>query len=183
MSDWRVFVGRTWWGKKVYYNLKGRTPHVGIAGATGSGKSEFLKLLLYSACQKQDENHLEIHIIDLKGGATFTAWRHTPQVQGLYRTTTEALGCLTAIEDEMWRRLEAIDKARYAFDPDPWFKGRLSFLPYLAYLEWGWTCAKEVFLVIDEGGELAPEGAYGDEKKLRTACMPMPYGVATLDRL
>ncbi|QSO55502.1 DUF87 domain-containing protein (plasmid) [Alicyclobacillus curvatus] len=150
-ADWRVFVGRSWWGKPIHYNLRGRTPHVSIAGATGSGKSEFLKLLLYSACQKQDERNLEIHIIDLKGGATFSAWKHALQVKDIYRTTAEALGCLMAIEEGMWRRLDIINQARYAFRPDPWFK--------------------EIFVAIDEGGELSPEGAYGNEKQLRTACM------------
>lgn len=126
-------------------------PHTKIAGVTGSGKSEAIKAILYGLCNQLSANQLEIHIIDLKGGATFAAFELLPQVHKVYATTEEALIALCYCEEVMWERLQAIQEARKTFHKDPWY-------PLLV-------------LVIDEGGELSPADAVGDEKKLRAACM------------
>jgi DNA segregation ATPase FtsK/SpoIIIE-like protein len=127
-----VYVGRTHWGRKVYFNLKGDTPHVAVAGATGNGKSAFLKLLLYVLCNQQPSSNLEVHIIDLKGDATFAAFRRLPHVANIYRSTEEALMALTWVEQEMWRRISEVEDARYHFRKLPRYK--------------------ELVLLIDEGG-------------------------------
>ena len=47
-----------------------KTPHVLLAGATGSGKSELLKLILWQA----SSHGMGVYIADFKGGLDFGRW-------------------------------------------------------------------------------------------------------------
>ncbi|WP_245575939.1 FtsK/SpoIIIE domain-containing protein [Alicyclobacillus contaminans] len=124
-------------------------PHTKIAGLTGMGKSSMMLTVLYYFCRQQPT--CEIHIIDLKGGATYAPWINVPQVRGIYADTASALECLRYCEDTMRARLEEIRQARAAFMAPKTY-------PLLVVL-------------IDEGGEMAPAGAIGSEKQLRESCM------------
>lgn len=161
-GSWRVPIGRTYWGRTVLLNLNGGSPHTKVAGVTGSGKSVAMKSMLYYLAVQQSPPHLEVHIIDLKGGLTFAHFELLPHVAGVYRNTEEALFCLCYCVEEMWRRIEEVRQARKAFREDPKFK--------------------TIVLMIDEGGEMAPADAIGDEKKLREACMDQLSTLARVGR-
>src|SRR5699024_5950404 len=64
-KGWRVPVGHTY--KDLMTHDFEKRPHMIVAGATGFGKSEFLKLLV-SVLIKQQPEHCRLHLIDLKGG-------------------------------------------------------------------------------------------------------------------
>src|SRR5690625_7949959 len=64
-GEWAVLVGRTY-KEFLTHDFESR-PHMIVAGATGFGKSEFLKLLI-STLIKQKSEHARLHLIDLKGG-------------------------------------------------------------------------------------------------------------------
>lgn len=132
--SWKVPIGKTYWGKWVYFDFGGVIPHSITAGATKFGKTAFLKMVLYVLCHQQPPEWLQILIIDLKGGASFYAWRHVPHVLDVKRTVDEAEEVMEAAETEMWRRLDEIREAQLAFREVPKF-------PHL-------------FVVVDEGSLL-----------------------------
>lgn len=151
-GSWLVPIGKTHWGKWVYFNFSGVVPHSIIAGSTKFGKTAFLKLILYILCQQQPPTKLQIMIVDLKGGASFGQWKHLPHVIDVKRSLDGAEEVLQAAEAEMWRRLNSIDEARMRFDKPPGF-------PHL-------------FVVIDEGSLL----------KMSDDCMKHLQNIAAIGR-
>lgn len=57
-------------GKMIDLSLLQHGPHAIIIGATGSGKSQLLTLLLRSLTEGYDASQLTLSLIDFKGGAT-----------------------------------------------------------------------------------------------------------------
>ncbi|OKH69404.1 hypothetical protein EB74_30025 [Mycobacterium sp. SWH-M5] len=71
--------GRTW-----YIDLKeddqSHGPHIGLAGATGSGKSEFLRVLVMALCATHSPEDLVLIPCDFKGDKTFAGLERLPHV-------------------------------------------------------------------------------------------------------
>lgn len=71
--------GRTW-----YIDLKeddlSNGPHIGLAGATGSGKSEFLRVLVLALCATHSPDDLVLTPADFKGNKTFAGLERLPHV-------------------------------------------------------------------------------------------------------
>ena len=61
-------------GSQQVIDLASDGPHLIIVGPTGSGKSEFLKLLVYSLLQ---ESSCQLVLFDFKGGATLERFQDT----------------------------------------------------------------------------------------------------------
>jgi S-DNA-T family DNA segregation ATPase FtsK/SpoIIIE len=160
-GSWKVPIGRTYYGRPVLLDLD-FAPHTKIAGITGSGKSEAMKSLLYFLCQQLSPQQLEIHIIDLKGGATFAQFELLPHVRGVYRDTRGALEALTYCAAVMWQRLDEIRR------------DRLQFLEIKRY--------PMLLVLIDEGEELSPADAIGTEKAMRQACMDVLSSLVRVGR-
>ena len=161
-GSWLIPIGRTYWGRIVFLNLDGQSPHIKIAGVTGAGKSVAMTSILYFLCRQQSPGKVNIQIIDLKGGATFAAFQRLPHVTEIAYDTQTALNVLTNAAGEMWQRLELIKRARVMFEPEPTFP--------------------KLVIVIDEGGELAPADAINEEKKLREQCMDVLSSLARVGR-
>ncbi|SDD47775.1 type VII secretion protein EccCa [Actinokineospora iranica] len=114
---YRVPFGIGEFGQAVELDIKeaameGMGPHGLCIGATGSGKSEFLRTLVLGMLATHSSSTLNFILVDFKGGATFLGLDDAPHVAA---TITNLQGDLTlvdrmkdALAGEMNRRQEAL---------------------------------------------------------------------------
>ncbi len=100
-------------GQAVYLDIKesaeeGMGPHGMCIGATGSGKSEFLRTLVLSAVATHSPDVLNLLLVDFKGGATFLGFDRLHHVTAVVTNMEEEADLVTRMEDvisgEMARR-------------------------------------------------------------------------------
>lgn len=100
-------------GQVVYLDIKesaeeGMGPHGMCIGATGSGKSEFLRTLVLSAIASHSPDVLNLLLVDFKGGATFLGFDRLSHVTAVVTNMEEEADLVTRMEDvingEMARR-------------------------------------------------------------------------------
>ncbi|MBO0885664.1 MAG: type VII secretion protein EccCa, partial [Mycobacterium sp.] len=100
-------------GQVVYLDIKesaeeGMGPHGMCIGATGSGKSEFLRTLVLSAIAEHSPDVLNLLLVDFKGGATFLGFDRLSHVTAVVTNMEEEADLVTRMEDvingEMARR-------------------------------------------------------------------------------
>ncbi|MFE9575212.1 type VII secretion protein EccCa [Nocardia sp. NPDC006044] len=100
-------------GSTVYLDIKesaeeGMGPHGMCIGATGSGKSEFLRTLVLSAVATHSPDVLNLLLVDFKGGATFLGFDRLSHVTAVVTNMEEEADLVTRMEDvingEMARR-------------------------------------------------------------------------------
>ena len=96
--------------------MEGMGPHGLCIGATGSGKSEFLRTLVVALLATHSSSTLNMILVDFKGGATFSGFEDAPHVAAII---TNLAGDLTlvdrmkdAIAGEVNRRQELLEKAK-----------------------------------------------------------------------
>ncbi|HVV14262.1 type VII secretion protein EccCa [Amycolatopsis sp.] len=119
---YRVPFGVGEFGQQVELDIKeaaaeGMGPHGLCIGATGSGKSEFLRTLVLGLLATHSSTALNMILVDFKGGATFLGLDKAPHVAA---TITNLAGDLTlvdrmkdAIAGEVARRQEVLAKGNY----------------------------------------------------------------------
>ncbi|WP_236797087.1 type VII secretion protein EccCa, partial [Amycolatopsis sp. GM8] len=119
---YRVPFGVGEFGQAVELDIKeaameGMGPHGLCIGATGSGKSEFLRTLVLGLLATHSSTALNMILVDFKGGATFLGLDKAPHVAA---TITNLAGDLTlvdrmkdAIAGEVSRRQEVLAKGNY----------------------------------------------------------------------
>ncbi len=151
----RVPIGLGADGAPVQLDIKesaqqGMGPHGLVIGATGSGKSEFLRTLVLGQVLTHSPEQLNLVLVDFKGGATFAGMADMPHVSAVITNLENELVLVDRMQDalagEMVRRQELLrasgnfsslkdyERARAAGEPlDP--------LPSL-------------FIVVDEFSEL-----------------------------
>ncbi|HEX3791411.1 MAG TPA: type VII secretion protein EccCa [Pseudonocardiaceae bacterium] len=117
---YRVPFGIGEQGQQVELDIKeaameGMGPHGLCVGATGSGKSEFLRTLVLAMLATHSSSSLNMILVDFKGGATFQGFDEAPHVAA---SITNLAGDLTlvdrmkdAISGEVNRRQELLSKA------------------------------------------------------------------------
>ncbi|WP_280241694.1 type VII secretion protein EccCa [Nocardia abscessus] len=107
-------------GGLVYLDIKesaeeGMGPHGMCIGATGSGKSEFLRTLVLSAIATHSPDVLNLLLVDFKGGATFLGFDRLSHVTAVVTNMEEEADLVTRMEDvingEMARRQRVLRDA------------------------------------------------------------------------
>lgn len=112
----RVPVGRYLDSHRTWYiDMKeGRNgPHLGTAGATGAGKSDFLRTLVVSLCMTHSPEDLIITPADFKGRKTFAGLERLPHVlvvlNNLDNSPDRVARLRQVFQGEMIRRQRLID--------------------------------------------------------------------------
>ncbi|KRF16512.1 ATP-binding protein [Nocardioides sp. Soil797] len=151
----RVPIGVADNGSPVHLDIKesaqqGMGPHGLVIGATGSGKSEFLRTLVLGLSMTHSPEQLNMVLVDFKGGATFAGMSEMPHVSAVITNLAEELTLVDRMQDalsgEMVRRQEMLRAAgNYASIRD-YEKARASGedLPPMPSL----------FIVVDEFSEM-----------------------------
>ncbi|CRZ16019.1 type VII secretion protein EccCa [Mycolicibacterium neworleansense] len=116
----RVPVGRCADGTPVHLDLKeaahdGFGPHGLCVGATGSGKSEFLRTLVLGLIATHPPEALNLVLVDFKGGATFLGLHRTRHISALITNLAEEAPLVARMADalagELTRRQELLRAA------------------------------------------------------------------------
>ncbi|MDG3010007.1 type VII secretion protein EccCa [Rhodococcus sp. D2-41] len=151
----RVPIGVDPNGAPVEIDIKeaaenGMGPHGLCIGATGSGKSEFLRTLVLGMITTHSPDALNLVLVDFKGGATFLGLDGAPHVAAVITNLEEELSMVDRMKDalsgEMNRRQELLRAAGNFANVTEYEKARtagaaLDPLPAL-------------FVVVDEFSEL-----------------------------
>lgn len=92
--------------------LEGMGPHGLCVGATGSGKSEFLRTLVLGMLATHSSTSLNFVLVDFKGGATFYGLDDAPHVSAVITNLADEVTLVDRMYDalagEMNRRQEAL---------------------------------------------------------------------------
>ncbi|MGW5386491.1 type VII secretion protein EccCa [Nocardia sp. NPDC003963] len=116
----RVPIGITPDGVPVELDIKesaenGMGPHGLCIGATGSGKSEFLRTLVLSLVTTHSPDLLNLVLVDFKGGATFLGMDALPHTAAVITNLEDELAMVDRMKDalsgEMNRRQELLRAA------------------------------------------------------------------------
>ncbi|WP_288832345.1 type VII secretion protein EccCa [uncultured Corynebacterium sp.] len=115
-----VPVGASPEGQPVYLDLKeaahgGMGPHGLCIGATGSGKSEFLRTLVVALAATHSPDELNLVLVDFKGGATFLGCEGLPHTSAVITNLADEAILVDrmydAISGELNRRQELLRAA------------------------------------------------------------------------
>ncbi|WAH35076.1 FtsK/SpoIIIE domain-containing protein [Alicyclobacillus dauci] len=162
MTSWSIPIGKTRYNQTVYHNIN-KIPHAKVAGATGSGKTEFLRYLVTYMCMRYSPKQLEFIIIDLKNGVSFAPFQWFPHVHGIFKTVPEAVDAIKKAYETMVERLIEVERLRAVFRREPVYS--------------------RLIVLIDEGGELSPAFAVTDEDKaMRRTAMHYLSSIARIGR-
>jgi DNA segregation ATPase FtsK/SpoIIIE, S-DNA-T family len=116
----RVPIGLGEGGAAVHLDIKesaqqGMGPHGLVIGATGSGKSELLRTLVLGMAMTHSPEHLNLVLVDFKGGATFAGMSGMPHVSAMITNLAQELTLVDRMQDalsgEMIRRQELLRRA------------------------------------------------------------------------
>ena len=116
----RVPIGTSPDGRPVEIDIKeaaenGMGPHGLCIGATGSGKSEFLRTLVLSMVTTHSPDALNLVLVDFKGGATFLGLESLPHVSAVITNLEGEFDLVDRMKDalygEMTRRQELLRAA------------------------------------------------------------------------
>ena len=141
-----------------------KIPHILIAGSTGSGKSELVRLIIYQ-CIKMGAN---VHLCDLKGGLDYGVYYH--KMTHLITTETDLKQCLINIIAELQERKKLLQAS-----------GCKNVAEYNK-LHQGCHLAR-VILVIDEIAEVTDNtGKTKEQKQLTADIVNMLSTIARLGR-
>ena len=125
-------------------------PHGLVIGATGSGKSEFLRTLVLGLVMTHSSEQLNLVLVDFKGGATFAGMADMPHVSAVITNLADELTLVDRMQDalsgEMTRRQELLrDAGNYASIRD-YEKARANGEPL--------EPMPSLFIVVDEFSEM-----------------------------
>lgn len=155
----RVPIGVTDGSAPMHLDIKesaqqGMGPHGLVIGATGSGKSEFLRTLVLGLAMTHSPEQLNMVLVDFKGGATFAGMAEMPHVSAVITNLAQELTLVDRMQDalsgEMVRRQELLREAGNFASIRDYEKARTSGDPAAADL----APLPSLFIVVDEFSEL-----------------------------
>ncbi|KRC54082.1 MULTISPECIES: type VII secretion protein EccCa [unclassified Nocardioides] len=133
---------------------QGMGPHGLVIGATGSGKSEFLRTLVLGLAMTHSPEQLNMVLVDFKGGATFAGMSEMPHVSAVITNLSQELTLVDRMQDalsgEMVRRQELLREAGNFASIRDYEKARTSGDPAGAQL----APLPSLFIVVDEFSEM-----------------------------
>ncbi|WP_092626170.1 type VII secretion protein EccCa [Actinopolyspora mzabensis] len=118
---YKVAIGPGEDGQVVSLDIKetasgGMGPHGLCIGATGSGKSEFLRTIVLGLMATHSSTALNFVLVDFKGGATFNGFEAAPHVSATITNLADDLTQVDRMQDalagELNRRQEELNKAK-----------------------------------------------------------------------
>ena len=151
----RVPIGITPNGQPMELDIKeaaenGMGPHGLCIGATGSGKSEFLRTLVLSMITSHSPEALNLILVDFKGGATFLGLDKAPHVAAVITNLEEEITMVDRMRDalsgEMNRRQELLRSAGNFANVGDYERARINGQPL--------DPLPALFIVVDEFSEL-----------------------------
>jgi energy-coupling factor transporter ATP-binding protein EcfA2 len=124
---------------ELSFKIEAEGPHLLIVGATGTGKSEMLRMMVAGWLNQTEQT--ELALIDFKGGATLARFARHPRVVALATdlNATNALKIAETFEAELMLRQKVLAEVQASSIED--------------FLEGGGRLFRRV-IVIDEMGEL-----------------------------
>ncbi len=149
----KVPIGVSEDGERVELDIKeaaqgGMGPHGLCVGATGSGKSEFLRTLTLGMIAAHSPDDLNLVLVDFKGGATFLGMDRANHVSAVITNLADEAHLVNRMHDaltgEMNRRQELLRAAGNCASIADYRRARGGGLPSLPVL----------FVVVDEFSEL-----------------------------
>ncbi len=152
----RVPIGVSDRGVPVELDIKeaaqnGMGPHGLCVGATGSGKSEFLRTLTLGMIAAHPPDALNLVLVDFKGGATFLGLERAPHVAAVITNLAEEAHLVARMRDalagEVNRRQELLRAAGNFVNVADYERARSTGAAVLAPLP-------ALFVVVDEFSEL-----------------------------
>ncbi len=151
----RVPVGVGDTGATIHLDIKesaqqGMGPHGLVIGATGSGKSEFLRTLVLGLSLTHSSEALNMVLVDFKGGATFAGLSELPHVSAVITNLENELTLVDRMQDalsgEMVRRQELLREAGNFASVRDYEKARTDGAPL--------DPLPSLFIVVDEFSEM-----------------------------
>ncbi len=151
----RVPVGNTPDGAPVELDIKeaaenGVGPHGLCIGATGSGKSEFLRTVALGMMIRHSPEILNLVLVDFKGGATFRGLERAPHVAAVITNLSDDAALVERMRDalagEMNRRQEILRAAGNVVSVAAYEQARRAGAPLSAL--------PVLFVIVDEFSEL-----------------------------
>ncbi len=151
----RVPIGLGEGAAMVHLDIKesaqqGMGPHGLVIGATGSGKSEFLRTLVLGLAMSHSPEQLNMVLVDFKGGATFAGMSEMPHVSAVITNLAQELTLVDRMQDalsgEMVRRQELLREAGNFASIRDYEKARAAGEPL--------EPMPSLFIVVDEFSEM-----------------------------
>ncbi|SMD91864.1 DNA translocase FtsK [Bacillus cereus] len=158
-GKWRVPMGQSL--EKLIYHDFDKTPHMTLGGLTRMGKTVFLKNVVTALTLAQPE-HINLYIIDLKGGLEFGPYKNLKQIVSIAEKPIEAFMVLKDILEKMEEKMQYMKDRHYTNVVETSIKERS-------------------FIIVDEGAELCPDKSMKKEQqRLLGACQQMLSHIARI---
>src|SRR5690625_4552209 len=91
---WKVPIGKTY--KETVYHDFDQTPHLVGGGTTRYGKTNLIKVIMTSLI-RNNPDHVEFYLIDLKAGVEFYKYRNIRQVKEVATNVGETHDLLVTV--------------------------------------------------------------------------------------